>query len=112
MLAIAASRCSCAACPRFKAVVMVPVPNALVSTSRSPGCAPPLVRTRPGCTRPVTASPYFGSLSWMVCPPAMAAPTERSTSAPPRRISERSGAGKSGGNAAMFKANNTSPPIA
>ena len=61
---------------------------------------------------PVTASPYFGSLSWIVCPPAMAAPTERTTSAPPRKISASMSRGRSGGKAAMLSANSTSPPIA
>ena len=38
---------------------------------------------------PVTTRPNFGSLSWIVCPPAMTAPTERTMSAPPRSISAR-----------------------
>ena len=61
---------------------------------------------------PVTTRPYFGSLSWMVWPPAMAAPTERTTSAPPRNTSANMLGGRSGGKAAMLSAKSTSPPIA
>ena len=45
----------------------------LVRMSTSPARAPVFVRTRSGWTKPVTARPYFGSSSSMLCPPVMIA---------------------------------------
>ena len=74
---------SCNACSgmrsRLHAVVRIPVPSGLVNTSASPGRAPALVTMRAGCTTPVTAMPYFGSGSLIVCPPSTATPASRAT---------------------------------
>ena len=51
----AASTQASSAVPRLSAVVITPVPMALVSSRRSPGRAPALVQIFSGCTVPVTA---------------------------------------------------------
>ena len=56
------------------AVVAMPMPSGLVSTSTSPGRSPALVRMRSGWTSPTTAMPYFGSGSSTVWPPAITKP--------------------------------------
>jgi len=112
MLATAGGTCAGSAASPLAAVVMMPTPSGLVSARRSPGRAPPLVRMRWGCTSPMTASPYFGSLSSTVWPPASAAPPSSTFSAPPRRISEMISSGSLGGNPQMFSASTTSPPMA
>ena len=73
------------AIPRLMAVVMMPVPRGLVSTSRSPGRAAALVRRRFGWTNPVTDRPYSGSALRTVCPPTSAHPASRTLAAPPRK---------------------------
>jgi len=60
----------------------------------------------------MTTSPYFGSLSLMVWPPAMTAPASFTFSAPPRRIAAMISGGRLSGKAAMFRANSGRPPIA
>ena len=47
----------------FSAVVRMPMPSGFCKNSASPGFAPEFVRTLSGWTKPVTASPYFGSSS-------------------------------------------------
>ena len=74
MVSTAVCRASGGAAPALQAVVMMPVPMGLVSTSASPGWAPALVTCRPGSTSPTTDRPYFGSLSSTVWPPAMRQP--------------------------------------
>ncbi len=93
MLAIAGGRWIGSAASPLAAVVMMPTPSGLVRATMSPGCAPPLVRMRPGCTSPITARPYFGSLSSTVWPPASAPPASKTFSAPPRRISAMTSSG-------------------
>ena len=73
--------------PRLCAVVTMPVPSALVSTSASPGRAPTLRQMRPGWTRPVTAMPNLISSSITVCPPSTTTPASPAFAMPPRRIS-------------------------
>ena len=56
------------------AVVRMPMPRGFVRNSTSPALAPELVSTLSGWTKPVTARPYLGSSSRMLCPPVMRAP--------------------------------------
>lgn len=62
------------ASPAFAAVVSTPMPMGFVSSSTSPGRAAELVSSFFGCTKPVTARPYFGSGSRMLWPPVMMTP--------------------------------------
>ena len=94
------------------AVVMIPVPIGFVSTSESPGRAPALVICSPGPIRPVTAMPYFGSLSSTVCPPTTSIPASTALDAPPLRMRPRISLGSSTGKPTMFRANSGWPPIA
>jgi hypothetical protein len=64
--ATASSSSSGAIASRLRAVVRMPVPSGLVSTSASPIRAPALVTICCGPTIPVTAMPYFGSASLIV----------------------------------------------
>ena len=89
-----------------------PVPSGLVRTSRSPGRAPPLRSSLSGWAAPMTASPYFGSGSRMVWPPASVPPASRTLDDAPAKISVRTSRGRSSGNAAIDRANRTRPPIA
>ena len=50
-------------------------------------CAPPSARSASGCTVPTTASPYFGSTSRIVCPPARIAPAACTRSPAPASTS-------------------------
>ena len=61
---------------------------------------------------PVTARPYNGSAAVIVCPPRIGAPAAMATSAPPRRISLISPAGRSSGKPPIARAKRGSPPIA
>ena len=112
MLSIAAVTALSGAAPSFAAVVMTPVPSGLERNSRSPARRPPLMSTRSGWTRPVTHSPYFGSLSMTVWPPAMTPPASATFSAPPRKTSATMLLSISRGKPATASANSTSPPIA
>ena len=71
------------------AVLITPVPNGLVRTSRSPGFMPRLVRTFFGWTNPVTDRPYLSSPSSMLCPPTSATPASFILSRPPASIRRR-----------------------
>src|ERR687888_648703 len=55
-----------------------PVPSGFVRKRASPGRAPFFGQIPSGLTVPTTASPYFGSASRIVCPPASSAPEARS----------------------------------
>ena len=112
MLATAPARVAALAWPSFAAVVITPVPSGFDRKSRSPGLSPPLTRMRSGWTRPVTHSPYFGSLSTTVWPPAMTPPASATFSLPPRKTSAMIAFDISRGNPATASANSTSPPIA
>ncbi len=88
------------------------MPSGFVSTRRSPGLADPLRSRRSGWAAPITASPYLGSASRIVCPPASVPPPSRTFAAAPARISLSVSPGRSSGNAAIESANRTRPPIA
>ena len=90
----------------------MPVPSDLPRRMTSPGFAPALLRTRLGWTRPVTASPYFGSRSSTLWPPTIGQSAFRATSAPPARISPSSSKGCERGQPTMFRAYSGVPPIA
>jgi hypothetical protein len=60
----------------------------------------------------MTASPYFGSGSRIVCPPASVPPAARTTSDAPPKTSAITSRGSSSGNAAIESAKRTRPPIA
>ncbi len=94
------------------AVVMTPVPSGLDRNTRCPARRPPLIRRWRGSTRPVTQSPYLGSVSTTVCPPAMTPPASRTLSAPPRKMAAMMSLGSSRGKPATLSANSTCPPIA
>ena len=69
-----------------------PVPSGFVRKSASPGCAALLGQIPSGCTVPTTASPYFGSSSRIVCPPARIAPRRaHASSAPAEDLAEHLG---------------------
>jgi hypothetical protein len=99
--------------PAFTAVLMIPVPNGLVSISLSPALAPPLVTSRLGCTVPVTERPYFNSASIILCPPTSVTPASRSLSTPPLRISCKTEISRDSiGKQTKFMAVSGLPPIA
>ena len=78
----------------------------------SPGRAPPLRRSRSGWAAPITASPYFGSGSRIVWPPARVPPASRTLAAAPSKTAASVSRGRSSGNAAIDRAKRTRPPIA
>ena len=63
------------------------------------GRAPLLAQMPSGWTVPTTASPYFGSSSRIVCPPARIAPAARTASSAPASTSPSTSIGSSSGNA-------------
>ena len=63
--------------PAGRPLTSSPVPRRLVSSSTSPGRAPPLRSRRSGWPTPMTARPYLGSGSRIVCPPASVPPASR-----------------------------------
>jgi hypothetical protein len=65
-----------------------------------------------GWTVPTTASPYFGSLSRIVCPPARIAPAARTCRSAAPRIAATISCGSSSGNSAIESASSGLPPIA
>ena len=65
-----------------------------------------------GFTKPVTLNPYFGSSSWIECPPASIAPASKTFDAPPSKILPSILGSKQLGNPTIFKAVLGSPPIA
>ena len=65
-----------------------------------------------GWTVPTTASPYFGSLSRIVCPPARIAPASRTCASAASRIAATVSCGSSSGNSAIESASSGRPPIA
>ena len=90
----------------------IPVPSGFESTSTSPACAPPLVNTRSGWTRPCTARPKIGSSLRMVWPPTMEPPAARTVSAAARRMASMASMGSRSGKAEMLRAVVTRPPMA
>ena len=81
--AIASVTTRAAARRRISAARITPVPSGLVSSSRSPGCSPPLRNSLPGRVRPVTAKPSASSVPSALWPPTSTAPAASSTSLPP-----------------------------
>ncbi len=71
-----------------------PVPSGFVRKTASPGAAVLFAQTASGCAVPTTASPYFGSSSRIVCPPASSAPAARTVSSAPSRISSQHARGQ------------------
>ncbi len=111
--ATAAATRSSGAAPTLIAVVVIPMPSGLVSTSASPSRRPELRRIRSGCASPTTASPYLGSGSSTLCPPTTANPPSAAISAPPASTSASRDIGRSDdGHATRFSANSGRPPIA
>ena len=93
--------------PRLSAVVKMPVPNGLVSTSTSPGRASALVTMRRGSTTPVIAIPYFGSSSLIVWPPRIGdAGLPRDGRAALEDCATRIARSRSSGKATMLRARN------
>ena len=88
------------------------MPSGFVRKSASPGAAVLFAQTPSGCAVPTTASPYFGSESRIVWPPASSAPAARTVSSAPARISASTLVGSSSGNAATDSASSGAPPIA
>ena len=114
MLATAAAVTSGGASPSLVALLTIPVPRALLSTSSIPGRPAALVITRSGCTVPTTASPYFGSGSRTECPPATSAPASATVATPARSTRSRTLAGSTSscGQATRLRASSGAPPIA
>src|SRR3954469_3018110 len=78
----------------------------------SPARAPPLRNRRSGCAAPITASPYLGSTSRIVWPPASIPPASRTLPAAASKTVASAACGKPSGKTAMDSANRTRPPIA
>ena len=97
------SRCACRT---------MPVPSGFVRKSTSPGFAPAFGQSASGRTMPTTASPYFGSSSRIVWPPARIAPAARTRSSAPASTSPSTSVGSSSGKAATESASSGAPPIA
>ncbi len=112
MAATAASSAPSGARPSRWAWSTRPVPSALVRKTASPLRAPLFVQMPSGCTVPTTASPYFGSSSRSVCPPARMAPAARTASSAPASTSASTSMGSSSGNAVTDRASNGMPPMA
>ena len=111
--ATAALITSAGAAPCLSAVATTPVPIALVRISRSPGAARSMVISAAGSATPVTARPYLGTGSSIVCPPATKHPACAATSAPPRSTwPKMARSSPSPGQAARLTANSGRPPIA
>ncbi len=109
----AEATCASVARSRLMAVVVIPRPSGLVSTSVAPASTVELRISRSSSTKPVTAIPYFGSGSSIVWPPRMATPAAEATSAPPRRTSESNSRGRrSTGHPTRFSAIEGVAPIA
>ncbi len=89
-----------------------PVPSGFVRNSASPGRAPLFGQIPFGCTVPTTASPYFGSASRIVWPPASSAPAARTCSSAAEKTAASTSFGNSSGNAAIERASSGTPPIA
>ena len=89
-----------------------PVPSGLVRKSASPGLAPFFGQMPFGCTVPTTASPYFGSASRIVWPPASRPPAARTCWSAAAKISASISIGSSSGKAAIESASSGVPPIA
>jgi len=89
-----------------------PVPSGLVTNSASPGWAPFFGQIPSGWTVPTTASPYFGSASRIVCPPASSPPAARTCASAAAKIAPSISTGSSSGNAAIESARSGVPPIA
>ena len=110
--AIAASRCASEIRPCRRPLTSSPVPSRFVRSSTSPGRAPPFRNRRSGCAAPITASPYFGSESRIVWPPASTPPASRTLAAAASNTAAIAAFGKLSGKAAIDSANSTRPPIA
>ena len=109
----AAASASSDASPFFSDVVTAPAPTGLVRTSASPERPRAFVITSAGSTTPVTAMPYLGSGSSIVCPPTIATPASCATSAPPRSTSpSNSDPSSATDHATRFSALTGRPPIA
>ena len=61
---------------------------------------------------PTTASPYFGSASRIVCPPARTAPASATFAAAASKIARTVSTGSSSGKAAIESATSGLPPMA
>ena len=71
---------------RISAAKSAPVPRALVRIRASPGCSPPLRRTRSLAARPLITKPSASSGHSLVWPPARLVRASRNTSFAPRSI--------------------------
>ena len=88
------------------------MPSGFVRKSASPGCAPFFGQIPEGCTVPTTASPYFGSGSRIVWPPASRAPAARTCESAAAKTAASVSTGSSSGKAAIESASSGEPPIA
>ena len=89
------------------------MPSGLVKLSGSPGRPASMRSSAAGSAVPVTAIPYLGSGSSMLCPPATWQPAARPAARPPASTSAASAAGSlSRGQPSRFTATSGTPPIA
>ena len=98
--------------PLLCPLMIRPVPRGFVRNSASPGRAPFFGQIASGWAVPMTASPYLGSASRIVCPPASSAPDARTCSSAAAKMRARISVGSSSGNAAIESARSGVPPIA
>ena len=95
------------------ALTRIPLPIGFVRRSVSPIFAVEFRTILSTATTPVTASPYFGTSSMIVWPPATGNPASRAFSAPPRKISSSTSSGRTSvGNAAIANPKIGVAPIA
>ena len=100
------------AMPCLNPVMIRPVPSGFVRKTESPGRAPFFGQMPSGRTVPTTASPYFGSSSRIVCPPASTAPAARTCWSAAEKIAPSISVGSDSGKAAIESASSGVPPMA
>mmetsp|Transcript_81346 Transcript_81346/g.225220 ORF Transcript_81346/g.225220 Transcript_81346/m.225220 type:complete len:209 (+) Transcript_81346:347-973(+) len=115
-VAMVSSSAFCAsafAAPRFSAVLRMPVPNGFVRISASPSRNALFFQIFFGCRTPMTARPYFGSVSSTEWPPRIWMPASAHFAWPPRRMSSSTPIGsRCEGKPTMFRAKSGVAPIA
>ena len=91
----------------------IPLPIGLVRLIGSPARPASMRSSASGSASPVTAMPYLGSGSSMLCPPASRQPACRAASSPPRSTSPASSTGSvARGQPSRFSATSGVPPTA
>jgi hypothetical protein len=110
---ITATACGCGCPVALCQELSTPEPIGLVRLSGWPGGPASIRSSSAGSASPVTAMPYLGSGSSMLCPPATRQPARPAASSPPRSTSPASSAlSFARGQPSRFSATSGSPPTA